>query len=253
MITYNDYSRKTHKTYNYYNESAHDFTTQLETALCNPYCFCNTELRTATVTKIKGLSIQTQLNTFVLFTLLKLTLDERKTLTKISMRNLSQQFPQTSARFGHNEIRKPANSSLQKQMFASPGSPPEALTASLAVAEEAIAAMEVLPRLPPKRMARLPPLIPRAPVPLLFPRHHHAIVDERPPMATSTTRTQRTQARRRRRRTRALPGRTPATRHVRTVAAISQMPTFSPSALSMSLNSCILSIKDFIAQLMCLL
>ena len=66
--------------------------TQLETALVN--CFCNTELRTATVTKIKGLSIQTQLNTFVLFTLLKLTLDERKTLTKISMRNLSQQFPQ---------------------------------------------------------------------------------------------------------------------------------------------------------------
>ena len=67
--------------------------TQLETALVN--CFCNTELRTATVTvtKIKGLLIQTQLNKFVLFTLLKLTLDERKTLTKISMRNLSQQFP----------------------------------------------------------------------------------------------------------------------------------------------------------------
>ena len=43
---------------------------QLETALCNIYCFCNTELRTATITKIKGLLIQTQLNTFVLFTLL---------------------------------------------------------------------------------------------------------------------------------------------------------------------------------------
>ena len=43
---------------------------QLETAHCNIYCFCNTELRSATVTKIKGLSIQTQLNTFVLFTLL---------------------------------------------------------------------------------------------------------------------------------------------------------------------------------------
>ena len=86
---------------------------QLETALCNQYCFCNTEWRTATVTKIKGLSIQTQLNTFVLFTLLKLTLDEHKTLTKISTRNLSQQFPQTSACFGHDEIRKPAKSSLQ--------------------------------------------------------------------------------------------------------------------------------------------
>ena len=43
-------------------------TTQLETALVN--FFCNTELRTATVTKIKGLSIQPQLNMFVLFTLL---------------------------------------------------------------------------------------------------------------------------------------------------------------------------------------
>ena len=50
----------------------------------NWYCFCNTELRTATITKIKGLSIQTQQNTFVLFALFKLTLDERKTLTKIS-------------------------------------------------------------------------------------------------------------------------------------------------------------------------
>ena len=34
--------------------------------------------------KIKGLSIQTQQNTFVLFTLFKLTSDECKTLTKIS-------------------------------------------------------------------------------------------------------------------------------------------------------------------------
>ena len=87
-------------------------TMQLETALCNQYCFCNTELRTATVTKIKGLWIQTQLNTFVLFTLLKLTLDERKTPTKISTRNLSQQFPQTSACFRHDDIRKPAKSIL---------------------------------------------------------------------------------------------------------------------------------------------
>ena len=62
---------------------------QLETALCYQYRFYNTELRTATVTKIKGLSIQTQQNMFVLFTLFKLTLDERKTLTKISMRKTS--------------------------------------------------------------------------------------------------------------------------------------------------------------------
>ena len=55
-----------------------------KTHFVNRYCFCNTELRTATITKIKGLSIQTQQNTFVLFALFKLTLDERKTLTKIS-------------------------------------------------------------------------------------------------------------------------------------------------------------------------
>ena len=67
---------------------------QLETAFCYQHYFCNTELRTAIITKIKGLSIQTQQNTFVLFTLFKLTLDERKTLTKIPMcTNLSQPFP----------------------------------------------------------------------------------------------------------------------------------------------------------------
>ena len=87
-------------------------TIQLETAFCNRYCFCNTELRTATVTKIKGLSIQAQQNTFVLFTLFKLTLDERKTLTKISTRKPLTIVPQTSARFGHDEIRKLAKSSL---------------------------------------------------------------------------------------------------------------------------------------------
>ena len=31
--------------------------------------------------------------------------DERKTLTKISMRNLSRQFPQTSTHIGHDKIR----------------------------------------------------------------------------------------------------------------------------------------------------
>ena len=39
-----------------------------------------------------------------------ITSDERKTLTKISTHNLSRQFPQTSAHFGHDEIRKPAKS-----------------------------------------------------------------------------------------------------------------------------------------------
>ena len=67
----------------------HYYDLQLETALCYQHYFCNTELRTAIITEIKGLSIQTQQNTFVLFTLFKLTLDERKTLTKISTRKTS--------------------------------------------------------------------------------------------------------------------------------------------------------------------
>ena len=64
----------------------------------NRYCFCNTELRTAIITKIKGLLIQTQQNTFVLFTLFKLTSDEHKTLTKISTHKTS-----------HNHSPKPAH------------------------------------------------------------------------------------------------------------------------------------------------
>ena len=63
----------------------HYYDLQLETTPCYQHYFCNTELRTAIITEIKGISIQTQQNTFILFTLFKLTLDERKTLTKISM------------------------------------------------------------------------------------------------------------------------------------------------------------------------
>ena len=83
-------------------------TIQLETALCYQHYFCNTELRTAIITKIKGLSIQTQQNTFVLFTLFKLTSDERKTLTKISTRKTSHNHSPKQAH-ASNEVRKPAN------------------------------------------------------------------------------------------------------------------------------------------------
>ena len=77
---------------------------RLETVLCYQHYFCNTELRTATITKIKGLSIQTQQNTFVLFTLVKLTSDERKTLTKISTHKTS-----------HNHSPKPVHTSDTKE------------------------------------------------------------------------------------------------------------------------------------------
>ena len=52
--------------------------------------------------------IQTQQNTFVLFTLFKLNLDEHKTLTKISTCKPLTTVPQTSTRFGHEGTRKPA-------------------------------------------------------------------------------------------------------------------------------------------------
>ena len=94
-------------------------TIQLETALCYQHCFCNTELRTAIITQIKGLSIQAQQNTFVLFTLVKLTSDECKTLTKVSMRKTSHKHsPKTSAPPAYAKEQK-ANSKLYgEEQFA---------------------------------------------------------------------------------------------------------------------------------------
>ena len=112
-------------TYNYdfiINERYYDL--QRETALCYQHYFCNTELRTAIITKIKGLSIQTQQNTFVLFTLFKLTLDERKTLTKISTCKTShnhspnQRALQTTNKQGENPPLKANNRLYRKEPFA---------------------------------------------------------------------------------------------------------------------------------------
>ena len=74
-------------------------------------------MRTAIITKIKGLSIQALQNTFVLFTLFKLTLDERKTLTKISTCKPLTTVPQTSAHLRHERTRKPANRNLRRKAF----------------------------------------------------------------------------------------------------------------------------------------
>ena len=61
--------------------------------------------------RIKELSFQDQQNQFYhLYGVIEITSDEHKTLTKISMCNLSQQFPQTSAHFGHDKIRNLASS-----------------------------------------------------------------------------------------------------------------------------------------------
>ena len=90
----------------------------------------------------------------------------------------------------HNHKRRCASGS-------SPRIPPEALVASPAAEEGVMAAVGALPRLPPRRMARLLPLTPRAPAPFMLPRHHYATVDKRHTTTTSPARTQRTQAKRR--------------------------------------------------------
>ena len=102
LLYSSDYSPKTLRlklilNHDYYYRCA-TITIQLETALCYQHCFCNTELRTAIITKIKGISIQAQQNTFVLFTLFKFTSDERKTLTKVSTRKPLTTIPQRTPR-----------------------------------------------------------------------------------------------------------------------------------------------------------
>ena len=109
----------------------------------------------------------------------------------------------------------------------------QALTANATLVEGAMAAVAVLPRLPPRSTPRVPPQIPRAPAPCLLCRHHHAAVDERLPTTTSPTRTR--QVTRRRRRMRAPPGRAPATKCARTVATARPMSTHSTTVSPMSL------------------
>ena len=84
----------------------HYYDLQLETALCYQHYLCNTELRTAIITEIKGLLIQTQQNTFVLFTLFKLTLDECKTLTKIPTCKTSHNHSPKQAQASNNKRSK---------------------------------------------------------------------------------------------------------------------------------------------------
>ena len=75
----------------------------------------NTELRTTIITEIKGLSIQTQQNTFVLFTLFKLTLDERKTLTKIPTRKTSHNHSPKQAQASNNKRSKETSKQGKEQ------------------------------------------------------------------------------------------------------------------------------------------
>ena len=75
-------------------------TIQLETAICYQHYFCNTALKTTTKSRIKDFRSRHN-ETRLHLHLVKLTLDERKTLTKVSTRTTSHKHsPNQSAPFG---------------------------------------------------------------------------------------------------------------------------------------------------------
>ena len=63
-------------------------------------------METAARTRIKDFHFKTnKTSLYHLHSINKIISDEHKTLTKISTCNLSQQFPQTSTHFRHDNIR----------------------------------------------------------------------------------------------------------------------------------------------------
>ena len=76
-------------------------TIQLGTAICYQHYFCNTALKTTTKSRIKDFRSRHNETRLYHLHLVKLTLDERKTLTKVSMRITSHKHsPNQSATFG---------------------------------------------------------------------------------------------------------------------------------------------------------
>ena len=63
-------------------------------------------METVARNRIKDFHFETnKTSLYHLHSIKEIIFDERKTLTKISMRNLSPQFPQMSAHIGHDKIR----------------------------------------------------------------------------------------------------------------------------------------------------
>ena len=79
-------------------------TIQLETALCYQHCFCNTDFENYNKSRIKGFRSRHNEKRLYSLHLVKLTLDERKTLTKVSTRTTS-----------HNHSPKQAQASDTKE------------------------------------------------------------------------------------------------------------------------------------------
>ena len=77
-------------------------------------------METAARNRIKDFHFKTnKTSLYHLHSIKEITSDEHKTLTKISTRNLSQQFPQTSTHFGHDKIRNKKTSKLQRKLVKS--------------------------------------------------------------------------------------------------------------------------------------
>ena len=76
-------------------------TIQLGTAICYQHYFCNTALKTTTKSRIKDFRSRHNETRLYHLHLVKLTLDEHKTLTKVSMCTTSHKHsPNQSAPFG---------------------------------------------------------------------------------------------------------------------------------------------------------
>ena len=76
-------------------------TIQLETAICYQHYFCNTALKTTTKSRIKDFRSRHYKKCLYYLHLVKLTLDERKTLTKVSTHKTSHNHsPNQSTPFG---------------------------------------------------------------------------------------------------------------------------------------------------------
>ena len=83
------------------NQNLIQSTIQLGTAICYQHYFCNTDLKTTTKSRIKDFRSRHNETRLYHLHLVKLTLDERKTLTKVSTRTTSHKHsPNQSAPFG---------------------------------------------------------------------------------------------------------------------------------------------------------
>ena len=83
------------------NQNLIQSTIQLGTAICYQHYFCNTALKTTIKSRIKDFRSRRNETRLYHLHLVKLTLDERKTLTKVSTRTTSHNHsPNQSAPFG---------------------------------------------------------------------------------------------------------------------------------------------------------